>query len=139
MLGGVTRMESPRTINRFLGALVVALIAGVVVAFAVHRHLDRTVAQPSRDLSKMMSVRLIAGEALSSYYGQHSRFPHSLSDLPLQTLRWGDEGSSAADLGAWRYTSDGQSFTMTWTNIRGADLFLGGSTGRVFYSEHEMR
>ena len=134
----MNRMENRRTINRFLGALFFALIAGVVVSFAVHRHLDRTVAQPSRDLSKMMSVRLIASESLSAYYKQHGRFPSSLSDLPLQNLRWGDEGSSAADLASWRYTSDGQSFTMTWTNARHVDLFLGGRTGRVFYFEHEM-
>jgi len=107
--------------------------------FAVHRHLDRTVAQPCRDLSRMMSVRLITGEALSAYHQQHGSFPRSLSELPLQSLPWGDEGSSARDLDSWRYTSDGQGFTMTWTNARGADLFLGGRTGRVFYSEHEMR
>lgn len=107
-------------------------------AFAVHRHLDKTVAQPSRDLSKMMSVRHITGEALSTYYEQHRIFPRSLAELPVQRLRWGDEGSSARDLDGWRYTSDGQSFAMTWTN-RTADLFLGGKTGRVFYSEHEMR
>lgn len=131
-------MENPRTINRFLLALVVALTVGVVVAFAVHRYLD-AVAQPARELSKMMSVRLIAGEALSAYYEQHGSFPRSLSELPLQSLRWGDEGSSARDLDRWHYTSDGQSFTMTWTNARGADLLLGGRTGRVFYSEREIR
>src|SRR5438132_13687797 len=84
-------------------------------AFAVHRHLDRTIAQPSRELSKMVSVRLITGEALSGYYEQHGRFPHSTSELPLQSLHWGDEGSSARDLDSWSYTSDGQSFTMIWT------------------------
>lgn len=118
--------------------IILSVFALVGVAFAVHRHLDRNVAQPSRDLSKMMSVRLITAEALSAHYQQHGRYPASPSELPLLSLRWGDEGSSARDLDSWRYTSDGQSFTMTWTNARGADLFLGGRIGQVFYSEHEM-
>ena len=132
-------MNNPRTINRFLLALSVTLVVGVVLAFKVHRHLDRTIAQPYRDFSKMMSVRIITAEALSAYYGQHRTFPRALSDLPLQNLRWGDEGSSANDLDNWRYGSDGKSFSMTWTNARGADLFLGGRTGRLFYSEQEMQ
>lgn len=122
-------------------AIIIALsvVALLGVAFAVHRHVDRTVAQPSRDLSKMMSVRLITGEALSAHYQQRGSFPRLLSELPLQSLRWGDEGSSARDLDAWHYTSDGESFTMTWTNALGADLFLGGRTGQVFYSRSETR
>jgi len=112
--------------------ITLSVFAVLGAAFAFHRHIDRTVAQPSRDVSKMMSVRLVTGEALSAYYEQHGRFPHSVSELPLQGLRWGDEGSSARDLDSWRYMSDGQSFTMTWTNARGANLFLGGRTGRVF-------
>jgi len=115
------------------------LPALVIVALAVHHHIDRTVAQPYRDLSKMMSVRLITGEALSAHYQQRGSFPRLLSELPLQSLRWGDEGSSARDLDAWHYTSDGESFTMTWTNALGADLFLGGRTGQVFYSRSETR
>jgi hypothetical protein len=119
--------------------IILSVFALLGAAFVVHRHLDRTVAQESRDLSKMMSVRLVSGEALSAYYQQHGIFPRSVSELPLESLRWGDEGSSARDLDNWQYASDGQSFTMTWTNARGADLFLGGRTGRMFYSEHEMR
>jgi hypothetical protein len=132
-------MENPRSIHRFLFALIISLIVGVLLAFAFHRHVDRVYGQPSRELSKMMSVRLVTGEALSAHYKQHGTFPHSLSELPLQSLPWGDENSSGRDLDNWAYTSDGQSFTMTWTNARGADLFLGGRTGKVFYSEHEAR
>jgi hypothetical protein len=120
-------------------AIIIAssVFALLGVAFAVHHHINRT-AQPYRDVSKMMSVRLITGGALSAQYQQRGSFPRSLSDMPLQGLRWGDEGSSVRDLDAWHYTSDGQSFTMTWTNARGADLFLGGRTGQVFYSRSEM-
>ncbi len=129
----------PKRLRRAAILIATLVLALLGAAFALHHHLDRTVAQPSRDLSKMMSVRLITGEGLSAYYQQYGRFPGSLTELPLRGLRWGDEGSSAHDLDSWRYTSDGQSFTMTWTNARGADLFLGGRTGRVFYSEHEAR
>ena len=118
--------------------ITLSVFALVGVAFAVHRHLDRNVAQPSRDLSKMMSVRLITAEALSAHYQQHGRYPASPSELPLQSLRWGDEGSSARDLDSWRYTSGGQSFTMTWTNARGADLFLGGRTGHELFGVRDV-
>jgi hypothetical protein len=60
----------------------------------------------------------------------------------LQTLRWGDEGSSSRDVEAWSYVSDGSSFTMTWTNARGTEhfqLFLGGKTGEVYYSRDERQ
>jgi len=115
---------------------ILMLLGAVLI---VHRHVDRTYAQPSRDLSKMMSVRLITGEAMSAHYKQHGSFPRSLSELPLQTLRWGDEGSSPRDLESWYFSSDGQSFTMTWTNARGAELFLGGKGGQLFYSRDEAR
>jgi hypothetical protein len=117
--------------------IMASILALVGAAIALHRHIDRNYAQPSRDLSRMMYVQLITADALSRYYKEHGAFPRTLSELPLQSLRWGDEGSSARDVERWRYTSGGQSFTMTWTNARGADLFLGGTTGRVFYSEHE--
>jgi hypothetical protein len=87
----------------------------------------------------MMSVRLIVSEALTAYYQQHGSYPHSLSELPLQTLHWGDEGSSARDVEAWSYVSDGPSFTMTWTNALGTDLFLGGKAGQLNYSKDEKR
>lgn len=121
-------------------AIIIAfsVLAVLGAVFAVHHHIDRT-AQPYRDVSRMMSVRLITGEALSAHYQKHGSFPRSLSELPLESMRWGDEGSSARDLDEWHYASYGQSFTMTWTNARGADLFFGGKTGQVFYSRSEMR
>jgi hypothetical protein len=113
---------------------VLALLAAV---FAGIRHIDRTYAQPSRELSKMMSVRFVTSQALADHYKQRGTFPRSLSELPLQTLNWGDEGSSARDLDSWHYVSDGQSFTMTWTNSRGMELFLGGRGAQTFYSREE--
>jgi hypothetical protein len=132
-------MNSHRSAMRRGTIIGFSLFVLLGIAFAVLCHLDRTVAQPTRDLSKMMSVRLITGEALSAYYEQHGSFPRSLAELPLQSLRWGDEGSSPRDLNDWHYRSDGQGFTMTWTNAGGTDLFLGGRTGRVFYSERKAR
>ena len=119
--------------------VTVCVVALIGAAYATFRHVDRTQAQPVRDLSKMMSVRLIVSEALSSHYQQHGSYPRSLSELPLQTLRWGDEGSSARDVEAWSYVSDGSSFTMTWTNTRATELYVGGSTGQVYYSRDERR
>jgi hypothetical protein len=87
----------------------------------------------------MMSVRLIIAEALTAHYQEHGSYPRSLTELPLQTLRWGDEGSSARDAEAWHYVSDGSSFTLTWTNAQGAELFLGGRNGSVYYSRDERR
>lgn len=115
------------------------VLALFVAAFAAFRHVDRTLAQPVRDLSKMMSVRVIVSESLSSYYQQHGSYPRSLNQLPLQNLRWGDEGSSARDVKAWSYVSDGAGFTMTWTNVHGAELVLGGRSGEVYYSRDERR
>jgi hypothetical protein len=126
-----------------ISVFVLSLI-GVAVAFFVHA--DRKYGQPTAELSKMMSVRLITGEALSVYYEQHGHFPRSLSDLPLNTLNWGEEGSTPRDLERWHYSSDGQAFTMTWTNAsRGYDLFLGGKgkdifkgiDKRIFYSRED--
>ena len=110
--------------------LVLALLAAAVT---VHRYVDRTYAQPTRDLSRMMSVRLTTANALSAHYKQHGSFPRSLSELPLQSMHWGDEGSSIRDLDSWHYRSDGPSFTMAWVNAHGPDLFLGGNAGQVFY------
>jgi hypothetical protein len=117
-------------------ALILTLCIGVlaIAAFVTTRHIDKR-AQPFRELSKMMSVRLVIAEALSSHYQKHGRYPGSISELPLQTLHWGDEGSSARDVDAWSYVSDGSSFTMSWTNASGQDLFLGGKTGQVYYSQ----
>ena len=119
--------------------VTVCVVALIGAAYATFRHVDRTQAQPARDLSKMMSVRLIVSKSLSSHYQQHGSYPRSLSELPLQTLRWGDEGSSARDVEAWSYISDGSSFTMTWTNTRATELYVGGSTGQVYYSRDERR
>jgi hypothetical protein len=86
-----------------------------------------------------MSVRLIVSEALSAHYQQQGSYPRSLSEVPLQTLRWGDEGSSVQDVEAWSYVSAGSSFTMTWTNARGTELYVAGTTGQVCYSRDERR
>jgi hypothetical protein len=96
----------------------------------------------------MMYVRMLTAEALSDYYTQQGSFPRSLTELPLQTLAWGDEGSSARDLNAWHYTSDGQSFTMTWKwgtprewkamdGHAVPELLLAGREGRLWYSKDE--
>lgn len=119
--------------------VTVCVLALFGAAFATHRYFDRNYAQPSRDLSKMMSVRTTVAPALTAYYEQHKSYPRSLGELPVQTLQWGDEGSSARDLDSWRYTSDGQSFTMTWESTRGLKLFLGGKSGQIYYSQDEMR
>ncbi len=119
--------------------VIVCVVALFIAAFAAFRHVDRTQAQPTRDLSKMMSVRTIVSEALLANYQQHGSYPHSLGELPLQTLRWGDEGSSAHDVEAWTYVSDGSSFTMTWTNAPGTEIFLAGKTGQIHYSRDEKR
>ena len=121
-------------------AITVAVFVLVFLsgAFAIHRYVDSK-AQPSRDLSKMMVVRNIAESALLSYYKQHGGYPSSLNELPVQTLKWGDEGSSARDLNSWIYHSDGESFTMTWTSTRDVKLFLSGKKGQVFYSEIEAQ
>ena len=108
-------------------------------AFVTVRHINRKYAQPVADLSKMMSVRVTVALALSAYYEKHGSYSRSLSKLPSQTLKWGDEGSSERDLKSWSYNSDGESFTMTWTSTRNVKLFLGGKKGRVFYSENEMQ
>ena len=119
--------------------LTVAVLALLGAAFATHRYIDRNYGQPFRDLSKMMSVRLMTADALSEHNKKHGCYPGSLSELPLQTLRWGDEGSSPKDLESWHYTSDGQSFSMTWQGMRSTKLFLGGKGGQIYYSEDQQR
>src|ERR1043166_8829194 len=112
------------------------LLCGVFAVYHFFREVQSR-ADETRDLSKMMSVRLIVGEALSRYYEQHSAYPQALNELPLQTLGWGDEGSSARDLEAWRYVSHGTNFTLRWTGKRGFNLFLGGRTGEYYISEDD--
>lgn len=58
---------------------------------------------------------------------------------PGKALRWDDEGSSVRDVDAWPYISNGLSFTMTWSNARGGELFLGGGAGRIYYSHDAKR
>ena len=130
----------PVSLRRRAAIITVAcLLALLGAAFAMHRYLDRNYAQPTRDLSKMMSVRLITAEALAEHYKEHGSYPQSLSELPLQKLPWGDEGSSLKDLAGWSYTSDDSSFTMTWTNARGTELFLSGTRGQDYYSREEKK
>jgi hypothetical protein len=95
----------------------------------------RVRAKAGQELSKTMSVRVIVGEALSRYYEQHGAYPQSLKELPLLTLRWGDEGSSVGDLEAWQYVSDRTNFTLQWTGERAYKLFLGGGKGEYYLSE----
>jgi hypothetical protein len=136
------RLSPNQTVSlRMRAAIIttVCVLALLGAAFATHRYIDRTVAQPSRELSKMMSVRLITSDGLSAYYKEHGSYPRSLTDLPLQTLRWGDEGSPPRDLESWHYTSDGQSFSMTWQGMRSTKLFLGGKCGQIYYSEDEKQ
>jgi hypothetical protein len=115
----------------------VAVLLGA--GYATFRHIDRAHAQPVRDLSRMMSVRQVLSGALTLYFQQHARYPRSVSELPLQTLPWGDEGSSARDAEAWTYVSDGSSFTLAWTNRLGSEVYLGGRTGQVYLSRNEKR
>ena len=98
---------------------------------------DRVYGQPSRDLSRMMTVRNLVSDAISTGYLAHRSYPGSLGELPLQTVRWGDEGSSPADVSRWAYSSDGSSFTMSWSNALGVELFLGGVAGRVYISRDQ--
>ena len=116
---------------------IVALLAGTAVG--VWYWIDRHYAQPYRDLSKMMAVRIAVEPALSAYYEKNRSYPPKLSDLPLQSLRWGDEGCSQRDLESWKYTSDGQSFEMVWEGPRNLKVFLGGSRGRSSFSKDEQR
>lgn len=110
---------------------VAALVAGLFAAF---HHVDRNEVQPNRELSRMRSVTVLIGDALSSYHQQHGQYPRTLRELPLETLRWGDEGSSPRDVEAWSYVSDGKTFSMSWTNTRGMWLHLGGTNGQMSFS-----
>ncbi len=93
-------------------------------------------AQSFSDLSKMLVVQNIAESALSAHYKQSGRYPNSLSELSLEFVKWGDEGSSAKDLASWHYQSDGQSFTMTWNGPNSRKLFFRGENGRIFHTEN---
>ncbi|MBC8002488.1 MAG: hypothetical protein H7X97_07860 [Opitutaceae bacterium] len=117
-------------------SLVMALLAAAV---ATLRYVELNSAQPTREQSKMLSVELTTASALSDFFTNQGRYPGSLGELPLQALQWGNEGSSPQDLTSWSYRSDGSTFTMTWTNARGVELFLGGTTGRLYYSRDERR
>ena len=111
----------------------ICLIALVVGAVAAFRYVERTHARPIADFSKMVSVRSILSQALAAHYEQYRSYPRSLTELPLETLPWGDEGSSARDVAAFTYVSDGSTFTMTWTNSRGTEVFTSGRTGQMYY------
>lgn len=120
-------------------ATVTCLVVLIGAAVAAIRYFDRDYGQPTRDLSKMMSVRLIMANALSAHFKEHGSYPHALTELPLNALQWGDEGSSVRDVSAWSYVSEGSSFTMTWTNVLGTELFLGGRAGQDYYSRDEKQ
>ncbi len=122
---------------RRLILVTVCVLIIACAAYVAFRHVDRTHAQPARDLSKMMAVRVVVSDALSAHYNEHHSYPPSLSALPSQSLPWGDEGSSLSDLANWSYSSDGSIFAMKWTNALGTELFLGGRTGHVFFFKDE--
>ena len=75
--------------------IVLALIATALFNWA------RKDARRVNEFSKMVSVRSITSQALTAHYERHGSFPRSLSELPLQSLNWGDEGSSPRDLERW--------------------------------------
>ena len=121
---------------RRLAAAIICVLIFVGMAYATHRHIDRT-AQPVRELSKMMAVSTTVSGALSRFYEEHQSYPRSLSDLNPQNLPWGDEGSTPADVALWSYVSEGSGFTMTWTNSRGVEIYRRGIRGQFFHSRGE--
>lgn len=119
--------------------ITVTVLALIGVALTPFTYLNRTYGYPTRDLSKMMSVRIITAEAVSDYYKEHGSYPDMLSELTLQTLRWGDGNSSPKGLESWHYSSGGQSFRMKWEGIRGLKLLLVGKSGQIYYEEDQKQ
>ena len=113
------------------------LILTVVVVLGGLGFIERT-AKPSRDLSKMMSVRVTLAPGFEAYYQQHDGYPDSLEELPIASLQWGDENSSPSDLEEWHYVSDGKSFKMTWQGQRGLRVFFAGKNGKFYFSEDDF-
>ena len=113
---------------------IVCVSTLISAVLAAHRYEERTRVQPRRDLIRMISVRTIIASALDAVFAQQGRYPQSLSQLAVQTLRWGEDGASPRDLVDWDYRSDGQSYTMTWTSTCGMRLFLTGRGGDHSYT-----
>ena len=109
---------------RFIRFISIFAVLLLTLLFISHWYVER-VGQPVREMSKMIYVKDVLSEAMDAYYKEHGRYPKSSRDLPLENLRWGMEGSSARDVDAWTYSSDGKSFSITWKNSRYSDELRG--------------
>ena len=113
---------------------IVIIGGGIFALFAIADYIERR-GRPTREMSKMMSVRHVLHSPMSDYYEKNGKYPDTLADLALDSIEWGDEGSSKGDLEDWRYFSEGTRFTMTWQHPEGLQLFFGGDNGHYYYQE----
>ena len=117
---------------------MVALLAiGLLLLLPELRRMKR-IQRDTQELSRMMAVRLIVSSALSDYYETNGSFPRSLEDLPAGQLRWGEEGSSAADFKLLQYHSASNTFTLLWERGTNLHLFSGGRAGLLYWNKEDF-
>ena len=108
------------------------LVIAIIFLFKVFRD-ARLIGKEAQELSRMMSVRMIVGSALSEFYKTNNAYPTSLEKIPAGLLRWGDEGSSATDLKLLRYRPSSNRFTLVWEQGTNLQLCVDGSAGELFF------
>jgi hypothetical protein len=122
---------------------VVAVTAAGLVAIAVLSLLlavrdARRAQSETLELSRMKTVQVIVGSALSDYYQTNGSYPKMLEEIPAGLLHWGGEASSPADLKLFRYISTSNTFTLTWNLGTNYQLFVGGRAARPYWNEQEF-
>ena len=125
--------------GRIITAVVAFGFLALALVFLLKLYRDaKRIQTESQELSRMMSVRIIVGSALSEYYMTNAAYPMSLEKLPAGLLKWDDEGSSAADLKLLHYNSTSNTFTLVWERGTNYHLFVGGRTGELYWNEEDF-
>jgi hypothetical protein len=127
-------MKSDSRVKLFLAT---ALIVIVACGLMLHKFVLEPRARATQELSKMLELEAAIAADLEDYYKKHAEYPRSLKDLPLQNFHWGEEGSTPKDLDSFLYTSDGQTFVMSWKGGYKYSIYLTGKNGQLIFPEGE--
>jgi hypothetical protein len=124
--------------RRVITAAVAFGLLALAIIFATSALRDaRQRQRDTQELSRMMTVHVIVGSALSEYYKTNGSYPKLLEEIPAGLFHWGDEASSPADLKLLRYESSSNTFTLLWQRGTDIQLVVRGHSGNLDWNADE--